>query len=197
MVFATYRRRRLTLAAWLALTSVSLPATPHAAPYQRRWYVIAGGGAIASTDATSGYRVSGTVGQPITVERHPGSYEFVSGFWSGPFGSAFVGVVPEPPVAGAGFRIFGAVPNPTRDGATIAYDLPSQREVSVRVLDLQGRIVRTLARAVVPAGRQRVTWDGREDSGRPAPRGLYFVHVDAGQDQGVTRLVLLAEGGSR
>jgi flagellar hook assembly protein FlgD len=66
------------------------------------------------------------------------------------------------------------------------------------VCDVQGRRVRELDRAHHDAGHQRLVWDGRDRDGAPLPRGLYFVHVDAGRDRAVVKLVLLdPEGGAR
>ncbi|MBE0566246.1 MAG: hypothetical protein IH621_09830, partial [Krumholzibacteria bacterium] len=34
-------------------------------------------------------------------------------------------------------------------------------------------------------------WDGRDDRGRPAPAGVYLVHLQAGNEETRQRLVLL------
>ena len=69
-------------------------------------------------------------------------------------------------------------PNPSRSGTAVAFDLPAATTASVRVADLQGRTVRTLTDAApFAAGRATLTWDGRDDAGRPASAGVYFVHL--------------------
>jgi thiamine biosynthesis lipoprotein len=42
----------------------------------------------------------------------------------------------------------------------------------------------SIARATRPPGRHRVTWDGRDDSGNPLPRGTYTVFLEANREHG-------------
>jgi flagellar basal-body rod modification protein FlgD len=60
--------------------------------------------------------------------------------------------------------------------------------VVARLYDARGRIVRTLQDATMPAGRYRLSWDGRDASGRSVAAGVYFLDVQAG---GYTRTVRL------
>ena len=192
-------RWRFSSLAALALVVSLLPGTsPHAATqaYSRRWHVIAGGGGI-STGVQAPYHVTGTVGQPAARTVHTGPYDLHSGFWSAPFGSGWVAVAPDPPAIASGFRLASPAPNPTHGAVSIAFQLPESREVTVRVFDLQGRELRQFAPARYAAGAQRVAWDGRDGAGAVLPRGLYFVHIDAGRDRGITKVVLLSEGGAR
>jgi hypothetical protein len=181
----------------VAACLLAAAATRSDAAYSRRWYAIAGGGVTPVTPGANGYRLSGTIGQPVVAVRKPGSYLFVTGFWSGPNASAYVGVPGDSPLTGAPFRVASPVPNPSRGSAMIAFELAAPVDCAVQVFDSQGRRIRALARDHRSAGLQRVTWDGRDDSGAMAPRGIYFVHVDAGAQHGVTRLALLSDGGVR
>ena len=85
-------------------------------------------------------------------------------------------------------------PNPTRGRSLVTYALPGTdgpAAVSLEVFDLSGRLVRTLVRAVQPAGEYHVTCDGRDDRGRSLASGMYFVRLSAGARQQVKRLVIL------
>jgi thiamine biosynthesis lipoprotein len=42
----------------------------------------------------------------------------------------------------------------------------------------------SIARATRPPGRHRVTWDGRDDSGNPLPRGTYTIVLEANREHG-------------
>jgi flagellar hook assembly protein FlgD len=53
-------------------------------------------------------------------------------------------------------------------------------DVEVAVFDLSGRLVRTLRQGRLEAGTQNIAWDGRDDDGRPAAGGIYFVRLRAG-----------------
>jgi hypothetical protein len=65
-------------------------------------------------------------------------------------------------------------PNPANPGTVIGYELPRDSRVTVRVVDVRGRLVRTLVDGWRPAGAHRAFWDGRDDSGRSAASGVYL-----------------------
>jgi len=103
-------------------------------------------------------------------------------------------VSPATDVAVAGARpdaaqLAPAAPNPSRDGRTgIRLSLPRAADVSLRVYDVAGRLVRTLESGALPAGERTVRWDGRDDSGRPVANGVYLVRLLA-EDVSRTRRV--------
>ena len=49
--------------------------------------------------------------------------------------------------------------------------------MSVRVLDIAGREVRTLLEGAARAGEQDVVWDGRDARGVQVPPGVYLVNA--------------------
>ena len=79
-----------------------------------------------------------------------------------------------PPVArpdrGAKLDFAGANPAPTQ---TLRFTLERTAHVSLRIYDLQGRVVRDLIDQDAAAGTFDAHWDGRTQSGDPA-RGVYF-----------------------
>jgi hypothetical protein len=66
-------------------------------------------------------------------------------------------------------------PNPGRPFTTIAFDLPRATHVTLRVFDLTGRRVVTLADGQYPPGRHTVSWTG----GAGLLSGAYFYRLDA------------------
>jgi flagellar hook assembly protein FlgD len=48
---------------------------------------------------------------------------------------------------------------------------------TVRVYDLTGRTIRTLADRLLPAGTSTLTWDGRDDAGATPRSGMYFARL--------------------
>ncbi len=85
----------------------------------------------------------------------------------------------------------GAHPNPFREVSAIRYGLSRAGRVRIEVLDVSGRRVRALVSDVQGGGDHAVTWDGTDDSGAPAPAGLYVVRLEAEQ-RTLTRRLLLA-----
>ncbi len=73
-------------------------------------------------------------------------------------------------------------PNPFREETTIIFEAAQTGPVSLRIVDLEGRVVRRLIDGPLTAGRHRILWDGRDRDGRPLPSGLYFYHLQSQRD---------------
>jgi flagellar hook capping protein FlgD len=69
--------------------------------------------------------------------------------------------------------------NPMRSGeARIAFGITKTEKVEIKVYDVTGRLVKTLANRVFPGGTQHsVTWDGTDDAGHSVARGVYFYQL--------------------
>lgn len=75
-------------------------------------------------------------------------------------------------------RLDQNVPNPFNPATEIRFELASPGEVALRVYDVSGRLVRTLATGAHPAGEHVVRWDGRDDGGAPVSTGVYFYRLE-------------------
>jgi hypothetical protein len=100
------------------------------------------------------------------------------------------------PIAGTSnavteFALQRAWPNPTRGGSTIHFSVPRNAHVAVKVFDVKGRLVSTLADNDYAPGRYQTTWNGRTRDGRPASNGVYFVHMIASNTRLVQRVTLV------
>lgn len=73
-------------------------------------------------------------------------------------------------------------PNPFREETTIIFEAATAGPVSLRIVDLEGRVLRNLIDGPLTAGRHRIKWDGRDRGGRPLPSGLYFYHLISHRD---------------
>ncbi|MCK4513176.1 T9SS type A sorting domain-containing protein, partial [bacterium] len=88
--------------------------------------------------------------------------------------------VPDEPMHAT--RLLAPTPNPFNPTTMIAYSVASPGRVSIKVYDLAGRTVRTLADGAHEAGEYEVLWDGRTDSGDRAASGVYFIRMTAAAD---------------
>jgi len=89
------------------------------------------------------------------------------------------------------YALLGNAPNPFNPRTTISFSLPTAQDVTLRVLDVRGQVVRTLVRGPRPSGENQVTWDGRDDSGRPVGSGVYFYRMEAGAFQDGGKMLLV------
>ena len=86
--------------------------------------------------------------------------------------------IPNPDVQAGNPLSARNYPNPFSPATLIHYVLPARSPVSVMVYDYQGRLVRALVRDLDQSeGEHVVRWDGRDESGRNVPAGVYFYKV--------------------
>lgn len=103
---------------------------------------------------------------------------------------AFVGVGPPARVP-ATVALSTPWPNPTREHAVLRFALPQSSAVHLSIVDVSGRVVRSLADGPYEAGEHALAWDGRDADGHRSPPGLYFVRLETNMGHRTTRLVRL------
>jgi len=100
-----------------------------------------------------------------------------------------VGVVFDgPPPARLTVQVF---PNPFNPRTTVAFFLPRQGHVQIRVFDLSGRQVRTLANRGFPVGNHAVEWNGRDETGRALASGTYLIRCKTDYASRTQRVMLI------
>jgi hypothetical protein len=77
-------------------------------------------------------------------------------------------------------------PNPFNAVTQISFDVPRTAKVNLEVFDIEGRLVRTLASQVFPAGVHDMTYDAREQAS-----GMYVVRMQSGAFASAQKVVLL------
>lgn len=82
-------------------------------------------------------------------------------------------------------------PNPFNPATTVEFVLDARSQVTLTIYDVQGRLVRTLVDREMQVGVHRPEWDGRDERGKPAASGVYFVRFEAGQTVQTQKLVLV------
>ena len=82
-------------------------------------------------------------------------------------------------------------PNPFNPSTEIRFTAARSGQASLRVFDMQGRLVRTLLDGWVESGPGSVVWNGRDDQGRAVGSGVYAYRLSVGREQVTRRMVLL------
>ena len=67
--------------------------------------------------------------------------------------------------------------------------LTRREQVALRVYDVTGRLVRSLAGGTLESGSHRVEWNGLDDRGSLVDPGLYFCRLDVGSASETKRMV--------
>jgi hypothetical protein len=83
----------------------------------------------------------------------------------------------EPANVPGSFALHPAYPNPFNPSTTISFDIPdaTDRNISLHIYDITGKLVETLVNKVLPSGSHTVTWDPKNLSS-----GLYIVQLKVG-----------------
>jgi hypothetical protein len=89
------------------------------------------------------------------------------------------------------FQLSQNSPNPFNERTIISYQLPLESQVSLKVYDLTGRLVRTLRDSEEPAGFYTVAWDRKDESGRAVANGIYFYRLETPGFEATKKMILL------
>jgi len=88
--------------------------------------------------------------------------------------------------------LLGAQPNPFNPSTRLRFELPATAPVTLRVLDVRGRVVTVLLDAAPrAAGQHAVLWDGRDTSGKPQASGVYLAELRVQGAVRTARIILL------
>jgi len=80
-------------------------------------------------------------------------------------------------VAAPRLALLPGQPNPFSQDTRIRFELDGDRQVVLRVYDVSGRLIRTLADGHMSIGPHERLWNGRDDRGQPVASGIYFYRL--------------------
>jgi len=89
------------------------------------------------------------------------------------------------------FIIHRAYPNPFNPTTTLKYEMGSAGPVSIDVLDVSGRKIRSLYNGIQSPGQHEIRWDARDDRGRSMSSGVYLFKVNVNGKQQTAKTLLL------
>ena len=137
----------------------------------------------------SAYKCGATAGRTAAGFITGPNYWALVGYWL-PEGREGVQEPQGPSQSPLVTRLYAPKPNPFRSALAIRYSLATEGRVLLRVHDLTGRVVRTLADGVMRPGRYSLNWNGADDRGRELARGVYFCRLTAGDFRATEKVVL-------
>jgi hypothetical protein len=90
------------------------------------------------------------------------------------------------------YVLYQNAPNPFNPWTVIHYDVPAGGgKVSIRIYDVEGRLVRTLVNSTKSAGHKTITWYGRDNRGEAVASGIYFYRMTAPGFEKTRKMILL------
>jgi hypothetical protein len=97
----------------------------------------------------------------------------------------------EPPLPET-FALYQNVPNPFNPSTRIEFDVPfAGANVTLRIYDVSGRLVRSLVDSEQTAGRRSVLWDGLNGTGEPVATGIYLCRLSGPGFRQTRKMVML------
>jgi predicted glutamine amidotransferase len=93
------------------------------------------------------------------------------------------------PSSGNGFELL--YPNPFTTGIMITYNLLQTSDISLKIYDISGRLVRTLLIGTENPGFYTISWDGRDSKGVALPSGTFLCDLNINGDRFVEKVLLV------
>ncbi|MFH1010469.1 MAG: right-handed parallel beta-helix repeat-containing protein [bacterium] len=95
-------------------------------------------------------------------------------------------VIIRPNLAPMTYALYQNYPNPFNSTTQIRFDIPQAAKVELKVYNILGQEVATLANDMFPAGTHRVSWDAAS-----LPSGIYIYQLKAGSFREAKKMVLI------
>lgn len=81
------------------------------------------------------------------------------------------------------FDLFQNYPNPFNQGTQILFQIPIASNVKLAIFNLKGEKIRTILNEIKPAGKYRLTWDGKTEDGAATTTGIYILKMQTDRYQ--------------
>jgi len=82
-------------------------------------------------------------------------------------------------------------PNPMSKETKIRFQMPEMGHVKLCIYNISGQLVKTLADGCMNPGAHALSWDGKDESGKPVGAGVYLYRIEAGASRQVKRLTVI------
>lgn len=82
-------------------------------------------------------------------------------------------------------------PNPFSEATTIEFEIEVTGSVEIVIYDINGNLIRTLNCGSCPAGKNSLEWDGRNESGRQLPSGVYYYEIRTNQKTYAKQMIIV------
>ena len=142
------------------------------------------------SNVSTGLAVTNGVNCSVVARDKSGSANLyigtLNGAWVRPISEMVTGVAPSKQGLPGHFALEQNYPNPFNPSTMISFSLPTKSFVTLKVFDVIGREVTTLASEEKNAGTHQLQWNASS-----MPSGIYFYRLQAGSFTETKRLIVL------
>jgi hypothetical protein len=142
--------------------------------------------AIGTSEGLHVFDIKTQSGNIISWKLHRGNIDR-----SGSLGFTLVKVNNEAEVMPSKFSVSKNYPNPFNPSTSIDIAIPEKRSLTVKVFDLNGRVLNTLINKELYPGHYSVDWNGENYLGQSLATGLYIIRVRSGSHFSSQKVLLL------
>ena len=89
------------------------------------------------------------------------------------------------------YELMQNVPNPCSKNTMINYQLAKQGQVSLKVYNTLGQVVKTLVNESQNPGSYSVKWNGNDEMGKQTSAGIYFYRMASGDFNATKKMVVI------
>lgn len=80
--------------------------------------------------------------------------------------------------------LYRVSPNPNHTGRIkIEFSIAQPSQMSLRIFNPSGRLVKTVRDGFIPNGVYNLTWDGKDQNNQTVTSGIYFVMLDTQKER--------------
>ena len=91
----------------------------------------------------------------------------------------------------AKFSLSQNFPNPFNPETKISFTLDERTNVSIKIFNVQGELVKTLTAKEYFPGNHEIVWNGKNELGQQQPTGIYFYEMRSGSFAQAKKMILL------
>ena len=88
-------------------------------------------------------------------------------------------------------ELIGNFPNPFNPETSINFNLKKDSDVSLKIYNIKGQLIKTLIDEQLSASSYNVVWNGKNDSGNSVSSGIYLYKLQADTQLSVRKCILL------
>jgi len=75
--------------------------------------------------------------------------------------------------------LINVFPNPFDQSTMIHFSIPGQSDISLKIYDISGRLIKVLKDGKLQGGNYTIKWNGRDDNGNQTSEGMYFIKLNS------------------
>ena len=89
------------------------------------------------------------------------------------------------------YKMYTNYPNPFNPSTTIRFDIPNRSKVVLKIFNIHGEEIITLANEEFNPGEYGITWNGKNSRGESMPSGMYIYRIVSDNFTQSSKMILL------